>query len=322
VVNAFTLRILVSLSKKTGDASLNVQSKFAAILADPAKYPLMTGLGDNVQYVYNAQFNNYPKNPGNIGFNISRENVSKTFLDITTSLNDPRTFITSTPAPAQITAGKTFDDQAAYVGASPGDDMGTLGGDAQIGVYSYVNALRYYTTYDGSTAEPAIIIGYPEMCFNIAEGLNHGWAVGPVAATYYTNGVLAALEQLGVTDGTVINVADYQRVPYGTVTVDLPTYLAQASVLYQGGATGLNQILTQKYLSFWQNSTWEAFFNQRRTGVPTFLTGPGIGNGAVIPVRWQYPYGELTTNETNYKAAVTRQFSGTDDLNGQLWINQ
>jgi len=322
VVNAFTLRVLVSLSKKTGDASLGIQSKFSAVFSNPAKYPLMTGLSDNLQYKFNAQFNNYPKNPGNIGFNISRENVSKTFLDITTSLNDPRTFITSTPAPAQITAGKLYTDQAAYVGANPGDDMGTVGGGAQSGDYSYVNGLRYYTTYDGSNAEPAIIIGYPEMCFNIAEGINRGWAAGN-AGTWYTKGVVAAFGQLGVSDGTVITVADFHLTPYGTVTADVTGYLAQPSVAYSAvPATGLNQILTQKYLAFWQNSNWEAFFNQRRTGVPTFLIGPGTGNGGLIPQRWQYPYAELTANVGNYTSAVQRQFSGNDNLNGVLWINQ
>jgi hypothetical protein len=327
VVNAFTLRVLVSLSKKSADASLNIQSKFAAIVNNPVKYPVMTGLADNLQYAFNSQFNNYPKNPGNIGFNISRENVSSVFLNLTTSLNDPRTFVTSTPAPSQLTTftppgAYVFSDQAAYVGADPGEDMSTLGTNAQNGNYSFVNGLRYYTTYDGSSAEPAIIIGYPEMCFNIAEGINHGWAAGS-AATWYTGGITAAMAQLGVTDGTKITVADYHLTPYGQVTVDMPAYLAQPTVLYQGdNATGLNQIWTQKYLSFWQNSNWEAYFNQRRTGVPVFSTGAGTGNGKLIPQRWQYPYAEATANATNYADAVKRQFSGNDNLNGKLWIVQ
>jgi len=182
--------------------------------------------------------------------------------------------------------------------------------------------LRYYTTYDGSNAEPAIIIGYPEMCFNIAEGINRGWTAGS-AATWYTNGIQAAFAHLGLTQNGKITVADFHLTPYGTVNVDIAGYLAQPSVAYSGTpATGLNQILTQKYLAFWQNSNWEAFFNQRRTGVPTFLTGPGTGNGQVIPKRWQYPYAELTANQGNYTAAVQRQFSGNDNLNGVLWINQ
>ena len=322
LVNAYTLRVLVSLSKKDTDATLGVPAKFAAIVNNPTNYPLMTGLGDNMQYVYNAQFNIYPKNPGNIGFNISRENVASTFLGLTTSLNDPRTFVTSTPAPAQLAAGKLFSDQAAYVGAPAGEDMSVLGTLAQNGDYSYVNGLRYYTTYDGSNAEPAIIVGYPEMCFNIAEGINRGWAAGS-AGTWYTNGIQAAMAHLGVTEGGSVTVADFHLTPYGSVTTSISAYLAQASVAYLGdNSAGLNQILTQKYLAFWQNSGWEAFFNQRRTGVPAFSTGAGTGNGGVIPQRWQYPYGELTANKVNYDASVQRQFSGSDDLNGVLWINQ
>ncbi len=322
VVNAFTLRVLISLSKKDTDTDLQIKQKFATILGNPSKYPLMAGLSDNVDYHFNAQFNIYPKNPGNIGFTISRENVASTFLDLTTSLNDPRTFIAATPAPTQLAAGKLFSDQAAYVGANPGDDMSTLGTRAQNGDYSYVNGLRYYATYDGSSAEPGTIIGYPEMCFNIAEGINRGWTTGN-AGTWYTNGIQASFSRLGITEGSKITVADFHLVPYGTVTVSISAYLAQAAVAYKGDdANGLNQILTQKYLGFWQNSNWEAFFNQRRTGVPVFRTGAGTGNGGVIPQRWQYPYAESTANAANYTSAVGRQFAGADNLNGKLWIVQ
>lgn len=320
VVNSFTLRVLISLSKKTSDADLAVATKFANIINNPSKYPVLTGNSDNLKYVFNAQFNNYPKNPGNRGQTVAREVVSATFLNLTTSLNDPRTFIAATPAPAQLTAGKSYSDQAAYVGGSPGDDMSTLGVNSQAGKYSYVNALRYYSTIDGSKAEPAIIIGYPELCFNIAEGINRGWATGN-AATWYKNGITASMSFLGITEGGTIAVGDISNNTYGTVTTSIANYLAQTSVIYQGdNALGLNQILTQKYIAFWQNSNWEAFFNQRRTGVPTFLTGAGTGNGGKLPMRWQYPIAEQAANASNYNTAIQSQFSNTDDLNGVMWI--
>jgi hypothetical protein len=109
-------------------------------------------------------------------------------------------------------------------------------------------------------------------------------------------------------------------VKYGEVTVSVTDYLAQPSVQYQDGAAGLTQILNQKYIAFWQNSTWEAFFNQRRTGVPAFSSGPGNGNGDKIAVRWQYPVAEIAANKVNYEEAVQRQFAGKDDLNGLMWI--
>jgi hypothetical protein len=323
IVNSFTLRVLISLSKKESDTDLNVKDKFAAIVADPLKYPVLTGLSDNLQYVYNAAYNNYPKNPTSRGRDATRENIGSVFLNATTALKDPRTFIAATPAPGQIAAGKLFTDFAAYVGAEAGMSMSELGNNAQGGKYSYINALRYYADFAGSKAEPAIIIGYPELCFNIAEGLNRGWSVGD-AEEWYIKGITASMNFFGITEGSSIKVGDLTGgTIYGTVTnISIADYLAQTEVAYKDGSDGLAQILTQKYIAFWQNSNWEAFFNQRRTGVPEFSTGVGNGNGNKVAKRWQYPVAEVTANEANYKAAVQRQFSGSDDLNGTLWIIQ
>ena len=40
-VNTFQLRVLISLSKKEGDADLKIKQQFAAIMADKTKYPVM-----------------------------------------------------------------------------------------------------------------------------------------------------------------------------------------------------------------------------------------------------------------------------------------
>jgi hypothetical protein len=323
VINSFTLRVLVSLSKKEGDTDLNIKGRFANIINNPNTYPLMTGLGDNLQYAYNSSYNNYPKNPTSQGRDAQRENVCATFLSLTTALKDPRTFIAATPAPAELTAGKTYKDFSAYVGADAGLGMSDLGNNAQGGKYSYINALRYYADFAGSKAEPAIIIGYPELCFNIAEGINRGWANGD-AGDWYKKGVTASMNFFGITEGSSITVGNnVSTVVYGTIdNISIKDYLAQADVQYKGGADGLKQILTQKYIAFWQNSNWEAFFNQRRTGIPTFSAGPGSGNGNKIAIRWQYPVSEATANKAHYEEAVSRQFSGSDDLNGKLWILQ
>jgi hypothetical protein len=323
VNNALTLRVLISLSKKEADADLNIKQKFAAIVGDPAKYPLMSGLSDNLQYVYNASYNNYPKNPTSLGRDATRENIGSPLLTLTTSLRDPRTFVFATPAPDQIDGGKAFTDFSAYVGAEAGLSMSDLGNNAQGGKYSYINPLRYYADFAGSKAEPAIIIGYPEMCFNLAEGINRGWASGD-AAGYYAKGITASMNFLGINEGSSVTVSNLTATKiYGTVTdLSVTAYLAQPEVSYKGGADGLTQILQQKYIAFWQNSNWEAFFNQRRTGVPVFSTGPGNGNNNKIAARWQYPVAESAANKTNYDAAVQRQFAGVDDLNGKLWIVQ
>jgi hypothetical protein len=109
---------------------------------------------------------------------------------------------------------------------------------------------------------------------------------------------------------------------YGiTSATALNAYLDGSLVKYSGNnATGLNQILTQKYIAFFQNSGLEAFYNQRRTGIPTFLTGVGTGNSTRIPKRWQYPATERTTNSGNYTTAISSQYAGKDDINETMWL--
>jgi hypothetical protein len=56
VVNAFRLRMLIALSKRTSETDLNIAGQFAAILSNPTKYPLMTSMSDNLQHVYDGVF--------------------------------------------------------------------------------------------------------------------------------------------------------------------------------------------------------------------------------------------------------------------------
>lgn len=322
VVNAYQLRILVSLSKKEADADLNIKGKFAAILADPAKYPLMQSNDDNLQVFYNGSTSFYPTNPGSKGFDKGRYNMAQTYVKGLTDLNDPRAFVTLNPAKKKIEGGIAFDDFAAYVGAGSGESQDDMTFKAGNGEYSYANQIRYYGTFTG--AEPAVMLSYAEQNFNIAEGINRNWAPGN-AETYYVNGIKASMEFYGIEDGSSITVTSQEDEVLGTVTASVTTYLAQPAVKYAGGATGLTQILTQKYLAFFQQGGLEAFYNQRRTGVPAFHVGPGTGYGGTsprIPKRWLYPSDETTTNKAHLDEALSRQFGGADTKDGNLWILQ
>ncbi|MFD2936649.1 SusD/RagB family nutrient-binding outer membrane lipoprotein [Spirosoma flavum] len=321
VVNTFKLRVLISLSKKEADTDLNVKARFADVLSNPTKYPVMASMDDNLQYVYNSTFNKYARNPDNFGQNATRENMAATYLGTLTSLKDPRTFVVAEPAGAQIKAGAKPTDFAAFVGASSGEDLALMSSEANQGVYSFQNRKHYYSTY---TAEPYIIVGYPELQFTIAEGINRGWSTGS-AEDYYKKGIQASWSLYGLTEGanTVYFSADggYKVFNTYTVNVSFADYYAQPTVKYAGStAEGQKQILTQKYLAFAQNSGMEAFYNQRRTGTPTFLLGPGTGNSQRIPVRWQYPSTERSYNTTNNTAAIASQFGGSDDINAAMWL--
>ncbi|MFN0216841.1 MAG: SusD/RagB family nutrient-binding outer membrane lipoprotein [Saprospiraceae bacterium] len=302
-VNALKLRVLIQLSKREAtDADLNLKQEFAKIIGDPVKYPLMESNDDNLQYLFNNVTEKYPFNPDNFGFYADRYNTSATYVSTLASLKDPRVFAVAEPAAAQLAAGFTAADFEAYVGAPSDEGLDEMATKVQGGIYSRISKARYFSNYQ---AEPSIQIGYPEMCFSIAEGINRAWGAGDAKA-WYDKGITASMNFYEITDASAITA-----------------YLNRPESAYKGNnADGLTQILVQKYLALSQHSGLEGYYNWRRTNTPFFYQGgPGTGNSGVIPNRFQYPTSERDNNTVNYNAALTRQF-GTqiDNINDKLWI--
>jgi hypothetical protein len=319
VVNAFRLRVLIQLSNQSADADLNLAAQFNSIISDPTQYPLMTSMNDNLQFVYINPYNEYPTSPNNFGNDAVRYNMAATYLTTVGQLNDLRAMMTAEPARGLGFADTSF---SSFVGAPSGQALSDMASDVQAGKISLNNRHRYWETYTG---ENTFIISYPEMCFNIAEAINRGWITGN-SEQWYINGIQASQSFYGIVDGA--NTVTFQ-IPSGLLGQDetytvhwyWATYYAQSSVKYAGdNATGLAQILTQKYLAFFRNSGLEAYYQWRRTGTPVFSAGPGTGNSGVIPIRWQYPLSESSTNTTNYNAAVQSQYGGNDNINQKMWL--
>jgi hypothetical protein len=331
-VNTFRIRLLIHLSKKTdaADASdLQIKQQFNQIVTDPDTYPLMSGPSDNMEYKYIYPTNKYPKNPGNFGFDALRENCSDTYVGLLTSLSDPRVYITCEPATALFNESDP-GNFSAFLGANAGEDLGIMYAKANAGQYSLLNRYHYYRTY---TAENCIQIGYPELCFNLAEGINRGWVPSLTVAdaeNYYKTGILASMEFYSIPSSGPMTVYFFKQgysiddpAAFSTysVNIDLDSYYNQADVKYKGNnSDGLTQILQQKYLALYSHSGLESFFTYRRTGIPTFGTGPGTGNSGRIAARFQYPSTEISTNSENYNSALSVQFDGDDDINGVMWI--
>jgi Starch-binding associating with outer membrane len=319
-VNAFRLRVLVSLSKR--ESEVDIKAQFAKIMSSPAQYPLFTSSDDDLAFTYNDVVNKYPTNPDNYGFNATRYNLADTYIGALTSLNDPRVFVVAEPADSLLRSGLKPSDYKAYQGAPTGESLADMSYKVTLELYSYINRHTYYNNY---TADNNTMVGYIEQCFNIAEGINRGWFTGS-AEEFYNKGIVAAMGDYNISEGA----NTFYYLPKGkvlgesvafNVQVSLSSYLNQASVKYKGNnADGLTQILTQKYLGFFQNSGWEAFYNQRRTGIPNFNVGAGNTNGK-IPLRWQYPNSERVINSTNWTSALQKQFGNTnDDINNTMWL--
>lgn len=326
LINTYKLRVLISLSKRVDDnADLNIKTQFANIISNPTKYPVMASNSDNMVYRYNAAYNPYPVNRyGYVPYGYAA-NINKILLDNTAAFQDPRTFAFAVPAPAQLAAGKPVGDFTAYIGADINMSQADISNNSTAGKYSFINWNRYFSSPSGANCEPYILVGYPEMCFNIAEAANRGWLTGVVAAEWYLKGINASMNIYGLTQGQVFTVGnlDGTKPNQGTVTIDINAFLTNPNIVYKGDNTdGLNQILTQKYVAFFSNSGFEAFYNQRRTGVPVFSQGGvGIGTPAnTIPLRWKYPQAEITYNNDNYTTAITSQYGGTDDVSAKMWL--
>ncbi|MDE3235216.1 MAG: SusD/RagB family nutrient-binding outer membrane lipoprotein [Bacteroidota bacterium] len=325
LVNSFKLRVLIALSAKTSDATLNVAAQFANIINNPSKYPVFTSQSDDFAAKYDAVYLQYPFNPTNFGSIAARNNMASTYVGALTTTNDPRVFVTCEPAWALVGNDPNPAQYQYFAGASTGEPLSSMYNNANSGVYSFPNRKRYYSSFVG---EPDVLVGYKELCFNIAEGITRGWVSGNAEA-YYKTGIAESMKFYGI-DTTQASFTAYflppgktsvtQVQPY-TVNFNFSTYYNQPSVkLSSTQSTAVAQIVTQKYIAGFQNSGYEAYYNWRRTGVPAFQGGSGVGNNGMVPKRWAYPVSEQAQNANNWKAAVTAQQFSVDDLNQTMWL--
>ncbi|WP_290790803.1 SusD/RagB family nutrient-binding outer membrane lipoprotein [Flavihumibacter sp. UBA7668] len=299
LINSYTLRVLMSLSKKENVASLNIKQRFNEIVSNPAKYPLMTANSDNGRLpYYDITGNQYPYFNNNSMKTDYYLDVS--FVSILQELQDPRLFVFGKPTPSSGGPATDFD---AYDGLSGSAPLAENTAKRGAGNASQINDRYAYT----ATNEPSLLMGYAELQFILSEAVVRGWITGD-ASEYYKKGIKASLD-----------FSNYNNT-YSSDLID--AYLASAEVALVPGQE-IEQIITQKYISMFMNTGWQPFYEQRRTGFPEFdVSGAGILNGGQIPKRWMYPNDEFTNNRVNVENAIKSQYPGGDDINGIMWILQ
>ncbi|MCC9138922.1 SusD/RagB family nutrient-binding outer membrane lipoprotein [Pontibacter silvestris] len=296
LVNSFTLRVLMNLSLKENNANLNVKQRFQEIVNDPAQFPIFASNSDNAALpFYDLEDNRYPYfNSNDIQ---TAYYMEETFVSLLQDLEDPRLFEVADRAPDG--AALPAEDPQAYGGVKGSDALDVnkqrvVGGEA-----SKINA-RYYSN---PVNEPSVALGFAEVQFILAEAVVRGWVSGN-AEEHYKKGVEASMLFYGI--------------PHDSIAA----YLAQPEVQLQSN-NQLNTILTQKYISFFMNSGWQPFYEQRRTGIPAFdVSGGGMLNDKQIPKRWMYPESEFNLNRQNVEAAIASQFPEGDNINATMWLLQ
>lgn len=306
LVNSYRLRVLISLSKRADDTpDLGIRQQFSDIVSNPAKYPLILNNTDNFRLVYNSntRANNYPLWPadGVVVKNDLRNSLGATYLNILKATQDPRIFVVASPTDSARNSGDPAyaTKFTSFRGGQTGELQTTLKDLAIAGKLSQLNFDYWMASPAGI---PHVQLGSYEVEFSIAEAINRGWITGD-AADHYQRGITLSMKF------------------YGVPEQDINTFLNNQVNVYAGdNEAGLEQILTQKYVAFFENSGRQAYYNYRRTGIPQFDIGPSNANNNQIPVRWAYPAIEYTVNEANLKAALQRQFNGSDTPNDIMWL--
>jgi hypothetical protein len=288
--NALRLRLAMRLQK--ADAA-KASAEIAAAIAGSGG--LMTSNDDNAKLSWpgDDQFNN-PWANNFAGRDDYR--MSKTLMDVLVANNDPRTPIFAQP---------TVADPTKYAGEPNGLDNASA--STYMTAASRIGAIFYpgktvYGTYGTSAgkATPTYLVTFAEQNFILAEAANRG--IGGLnagqAAAYYNAGVTASITQWG---GSAAAAA---------------AYLAQPAIAYQGGAAGLTQILTQKWIAFFTQGQ-EAWSDWRRTGIPANIVPGPKSTLSYIPRRMMYATTEQTVNADALAAAIARQ--GADAFNTRVW---
>lgn len=317
MVNSFRLKVLMSLSIKAADPDLKIKETFTQILQNE---PLLRSNTDNMQLVYSDKANQiYPFNTAINKFP-SYAMISTTIIDTLKKYNDYRLFYYAAPSVYKTqTEMKLPGDIDAYQGVDPSMIFSDLTVLYNAKKYSQLN-LRY-TAY--APGEPMSKIGYAEQNFIIAEAIIRGWTSGN-AKSYYEAGITAAMNFTATATPDDVKYHSGKRITDSYIT---STYLTNPNVAFAATTTNqLKQIWMQKYLMYFMQYPYDAYYEYRRISYPNWPVNPlsntNPDDKTKIPMRYTYGAEEYSYNLDNLKAALARQFNGDDKSNGIMWMLQ
>lgn len=293
LINSYRLRVLMSLSAKTGHSELDVAEQFEEIYTHPNDYPVMSGNEDNCAYSYSFESGNlYPFYQK--AYILTAHIMEESYVDRMKTKEDPRLIVLADQEERH--AGEDSLDLTTYGGLNGSDRIDTNTGRLGNGEGSPIDE-RYIQDPE---PEPNLALGYAEVAFTLAEAAQRGW-IESDPEDYYEEGIRASMNYYGIGGSRIQEYLDHPEVQFDPVN-------------------GLEMILTEKHSAMFLNSGWEPFYNQRRTGFPEFdVSGDGILNEGRIPKRWMYPTREIELNLENLTEAIDRQYA-SDNINETMWL--
>ncbi|WP_298652354.1 SusD/RagB family nutrient-binding outer membrane lipoprotein [uncultured Proteiniphilum sp.] len=304
------------------------------IVEDPAQYPLIRVAGDDANISFPGT-SNATSNPLNTVYdvrldgNYMRTKMGKTLVDVLRDYNDPRLAVWANKIqiPLKLVSGTGIDQindngerevSQDLVTAFEANGMkvdfdpeyaGVTISHPLVQIFNMNNANAAQGTVNPHashlnnryrlTTDPLVLmrlISAAEVNLILAEAAYRGWIAND-PAEYYAEGVMESFKAWGV-EG---EFEDYiENVPYD----------------------GLESIIEQKWIAHW-TTAHEAWFDWRRTGLPTLETGPAALR-PVLPIRWYYHTSdEIEKNRANAEAAIERleatPYQDTDQSKNSAW---
>jgi len=286
--NALRLRLATRINRVDPE-------KYQEIIDDLKDQPMISSNEESAIFPFNSLAKNHLYDVMLRGEAIVQNNPAKFMVDLLVNSNDPRVSIFLEKAPLSFlpiypeyngVPNLLNTNDPIWENYNPDGEWGDI---SRIGNWF----LRNET--------PGVISSYAEVCFLKAEAaLNGAWP--------------ADVNQL-VEDGIRSNALFFNNYGDGTDTIsttDLDAYLASLP------DADLEQIITQKWITFIFENGYEAYSEYRRTGFPILKDYHGEAiNQDIFPVRLIYPYSEYTLNREHYNEAVNTQ--GQDNEYTNIW---
>lgn len=307
--NVLQLKLLINLYKKTDDADVNLKARFANVL----KRPIFESIDDNLQVVWSEKANQKFPYTREINSFTAYDQVSDFIINKLKSLNDYRLFAIANATPNAISAGADLAAWDSYNGVDPCQNSAAIQQATATGNVSGLN-LRYEDKVGG---EPTFFLSYQEMNFILAEAAARGLITGN-AADYYKEGIRSSMQFTAAHSKGWVPESREMTAEY------IESYLASPEVVLASSLDAqIEQIIWQKYITTFLQTPYNGFFEYRRTGVPAIKIDPSSNKNDPsdkMPLRWMYPTAETSYNMENVSEAIKRQYNGSDDYMGVMWI--
>ena len=360
--NSLRLRYLMRVSEKTADMTalgINVSAEFAKIVADPAKYPIITTSADNaaVGFPGTNTTDSWTQGPlvTTTESEFYRVKAASTVVDYLKTTLDPRLTVWFRPVEVQTLVRDKGADVVIEKDANGVVKRYLKSYQTGIDTSLYVGlkiALTDPDSYNSNTA------AHRTQAVALNSAIYNSGAANPFASylgTIYRRNTNPLVKSIFISAAEVhfllaeatlkgwltgdawvhasagiaasltqYGVANgdlkvYNPVTHATQAFDQAAFLARQQAAYKAATSPLEWVMQQKWLSAF--TTMEGWFDWRRTGFPDLAKNVTNGaQGSKIPVRYIYGESEINYNPGNTSRAISRLTPGTNDQWSKMWL--